>query len=143
MKTWVVISDSASARLFESPGNIEILKKIKNFEHPESRKKVSEIVTDQAGSVKTSQGVHGGAPSHSDLKEVEALKFAQEISKFLSDAVLQESYQRLIITAPPQFLGLIKENLSANATKQIFKTIDKDYTKFKDHELPEALGKHL
>jgi protein required for attachment to host cells len=143
MKTWILVCDAASARLFESPGNIEILALIKSFDHPASRKKVSEQLSDRRGSTKTASGVHGGQPAHSSLKEVESQRFAQKLAHYINKRNSNGHFKRLILVAPPHFLGQINHCLSETALKLVSHSLDKDYTHLKDHELGPALIKYM
>src|SRR5882724_8842954 len=56
MRTWILLADAASARLYvsgERPGDWTLLREI---EHPESRMRPSELLSDRPGRVKQSTG---------------------------------------------------------------------------------------
>ena len=50
-------------------------------------------------------------------------------------------YEQLIIAAPSKFIGILKDNLSADVLRCIIKEIDKDYTN--DINQPRVLANNL
>jgi protein required for attachment to host cells len=62
-------------------------------------------------------------------------EFAHLVADYLSEAAKHDKYERLILAAPPQFLGDLRAALSAKARKRVAGEIAKDITKESDAEL--------
>ncbi|MBI4515832.1 MAG: host attachment protein [Deltaproteobacteria bacterium] len=144
-ETWILISDASRARLFSTSGKLKPWALVREFDHPESRAKGLEIMADKPGRVKQSMG-SGSRPAMAPPtppKEVEAEHFAQQLAGVLADGHGHNAYARLILVAPPWFLGLLRKVLSAPVSKRIVASLDKDYTQLHQRDLPERLAEVL
>jgi len=124
----MLIADPSGARLFASKGVIfrGDWKLVGEFQHPEGRMKPHEILTDRPGRVKQS-----GAPEmraamepHSPVKTVLAESFARLLAKKLEAGLDARKYDRLVLVAPPSFLGVLRQHsrmASPNASSQPWK----------------------
>jgi protein required for attachment to host cells len=115
------------------------------LDHPGSRERSRDLVADAYGCKPVGGsravpgpsgpgtrpgGFHGrpGAEPDTDPKEVEAEKFARTLADALEKGLDAHSYDALVITAPPHFLGLVKETISDKVRKRLAHTIDKDFS---------------
>lgn len=137
--TWILVANAARARLYENTGIGKGLKLLTEFEHPESRLKGSDLVSDRAGFMQSSGNGHGARQPAIDPKQNEAEHFAQEIARSLEQGRGQNKYERLILVAGSPFLGILKARLSDQVTNLTTDTMDKDYTSANEREI----GKHL
>lgn len=137
--TWVLVANSARARLYENTGIGKGLKLLSEFDHPESRMKGSELVSDRAGYVPGVGNGHASRQQATDPKQNEAEHFALEIARTLEHGRGQNQYERLILVAGSPFLGILKARLSDQVSTLTTDTVDKDYTSATDREI----GKHL
>lgn len=80
-----------------------------------------------------------GAEPDTDAKEVEAIKFAQALANKLDKGCRERSFDRLVLVAPPHFLGLLKGALDDQVHKRLALTISKDLTGFEARELKDRL----
>jgi protein required for attachment to host cells len=71
--------------------------------------------------------------------EVESARFAHEIAALLNRGLTDSAYERLILIAPPHFLGLLRVAISDDVAKRVELDLDKDYTAFDARELAERL----
>jgi protein required for attachment to host cells len=149
---WILVADASRARLFaaEHALNLQVLS---SFEHPESRARARDLVSDATGRKPAGPsmgGSYGGrAVSHSfgrpgvepdtEPKAVEAEKFARELASTLERGWLDHAFDKLVIAAPPHFLGLLKGELGKEVAKQVEAYVNKDLT---HHEL-RAVQEHL
>lgn len=140
MRTWIVVCDAARARVFESRGNLQHLALVAQLEHPQSRRKEEALGMVRRGSVTTGTGIHGGLPEQTSPKEHEAEQFARILADRMNHAVADQTCQRLVLVAPPHFLGLLRKQLNSAAQACLHRTIDKDYTQLALQELATALG---
>jgi protein required for attachment to host cells len=72
-------------------------------------------------------------------KEAEAKHFAHELAASLEQAFGRNAYSRLVLVAPPHFLGMLRGCLSASVTKAVVATLDKDLTQINERELPDRV----
>jgi protein required for attachment to host cells len=139
--TWILIADASRARLFSTAGKQQPWSLVREFSHPESAAKVSDIMADKAGRVqqRVASGTRSGMEAPTSPKETEARRFAHELATELQRSHGRNSYARLVLVAPPQFLGLLRAELSAPVMKCVVSTVDKDLTQVNDRELPQRL----
>ena len=145
---WILVSDSSRARLFSVASAHRPLVLEADFEHAESRAREQELVTDRPG--RMSQSTAGGAqPGHGSRsgmepstppKTVAHERFARILTMELNTQFSRNAYARLVITANPEFLGLLRDNLSEPLKKNLVATLNKDYTRLTEVELAEQLA---
>jgi protein required for attachment to host cells len=136
--TWILVSNASTARLYAKESGKRGLTMVKTFEHPESREKASELVSDQPGHY-MGQGKGRGAFVEANPKEVEMERFALELAKELEAGRTHQAYGRLILVASPHFMGLLKARLSSHVLDLVSDTVEKDYS----HDTEKELIKHL
>lgn len=142
-RTWIVLADAASARLYETIGPHGSWTLIAELQHPESRAKNSELGTDKPGRVKQSKGYRSAMEPPTPPKKVEVRKFARQLAKALDDGLLKEAYERLIIVAPPAYLGVLRTELSERVRARIAALVDKDYLHLDQRQARERLEEQL
>jgi protein required for attachment to host cells len=141
MTTWVIVANTAKASLYASENlRTEDLHLLKEFSHPESRKKITDLMCDKPGHYKTDTGMRG-AFTKGDPKLVEAEHFALELVKELKGGFDQKKYYTLVIVTPPHFFSLITKHLHFH--QDDIKHIAKDYTQYPLAKLSESVREHL
>ena len=134
-RTWIVLADAATARVYEPQAGRRDWKLIAELAHPQSRQKESELGRDKPGRVKQSTGSRAAMEPPTPRKEVEIEKFARQIAKTLDDALVRKAYDRLVLAAPPEFVGVLRGLLPERVEQCIAATVEKDYLHL---DLPEA-----
>jgi protein required for attachment to host cells len=137
--TWVLVCDASRARLFAVEGKGRPWKLLRELEHPASRAHGLEITTDKAGRASVGPGIGSARAPATPPKEVEAEHFAQTLADMVEKGCAEDAFGRLVLVAPPHFLGLVRKSLSSQATKRIAGTLDKDLTLVEARHLPERL----
>ncbi len=140
--TWILIGDASRARLFACSGRSNPWTLVREFDHPGSRAKGQDIMADKPGRVRQSAGA-GSRPAMAPPtppKEVEAEHFAHQLGTVLEDGHGHNAYVRLVLVAPPNFLGLLRKVVSTPVSKRIVADVDKDYTHLPERQLPERLA---
>jgi protein required for attachment to host cells len=140
-KTWVVVADGARARIFQHEAKAGALKPV--FDHDflgPSRVHTSDIVSDKPG-----EGRGGGlsapramaAPTdwHRNAKH----EFARNMARVLDDAATRNEFARLVLVAPPQALGDLRECLNKTTRSRVVSEVNKDLTTLNTREVPEHL----
>lgn len=126
---WFVVANSTRARVIAITGRQGQPTEIAAWVHPESRLHEQELTSDLPGRSFDSHGQGRHAVSaRTSPKELEARHFAREIVERLDKARGDRVFDRLVLVAPPQFLGLLRKNLSAPMTKLIAAEVAKDLT---------------
>ncbi|MDX1804049.1 MAG: host attachment protein [Alcanivorax sp.] len=125
-KTWIVVSDSARARLLEGHDAKAPFNEIAALTHPASRQREHELASDKPGYAVDKHGYGRHAVNHGHSHEHESQLFAREIARFLHRGLAEHRFQRLFIAAPPGFLGILREQLNADTTKAIAGSVNKD-----------------
>ena len=144
MSTWVLVANSAEAKLLTSPNfRTENLVLVGEYSHPDSRKKISDLLSDKPGHFKTDGGARS-AYDKGDPKKVEVEHFAQELIKQLKAHCDFDKIKTLVIVAPPHVYSLIDNHLHAhhNLLDKLVH-IGKDYTKYSLPDLNKSLREHL
>jgi len=142
--TWVLIANASQARLYACHGRFDQIDLVREFEHTASRAKGTELLTDRPGH---SASGHGGRrtslPSHTDARRHEHERFALEIVRELDAAHAAHRFDRLVLMASAQFLGMLKSQLSKGLVQAVTHTEDRDYTGVPVGELVKELRARL
>jgi protein required for attachment to host cells len=141
IETLVLIADRARARLFaahrSSPWDL-----LQSFEHPRGAAHDRDILTDRPGRVH--QSVGDGNRSGADLKtaphEVEAEAFARQLAGALEEVVTARHPRRVVLVAPPHFLGHLRRVLGKPVSALVDASLDKDLSAVADRDLPARLA---
>ncbi|MBY6204065.1 host attachment protein [Halomonas denitrificans] len=126
-KQWILVAESARARLFVRAAPRGALREIEDFDHPDSRKKGHELETDRSGAVDQS---HGHALSDSREKgaaqRIEAETFARQLADHLRTARGRNEFEQLVLIADPRFLGMLRDHLDDATRDCVVASIDKN-----------------
>ena len=143
--TWILISNASRARLFSIPRKGKSWQTLREFEHPESRLRGHEIMADRPGRThqRAAKETRAGLQPPTDPKDIEAEHFAQQLAAVLKDGHGRHAYSRLVLVAPPQFLGLLRKSIGDQVAKRVSASLDKDLTEVKDADLPERVAEIL
>lgn len=135
MKSWILVADSASARLFEALTPEAPLAMVEQLSHPRSRSHARDLGTDRPGRghAMAGDGRHGMEPP-TDPTVVEAQRFAAELAALLRERRLAGAYERLHLIAPPAFLGLLRHELDDATRAAVASESDKDLSR---HDLTQ------
>lgn len=144
MNSWVLVADSAHARIFNAETAKSALSEVKSINHPEGRQHEHELTSDlpgrQTGGAKDSHHSLGGK---TDAKEHEAIEFAKDLCKYLEEAHNTQKFSQLIVVAAPHFLGQLRKEMNNNVAKLITLEIDKDIVKQDADEIRSHLPTYL
>lgn len=124
---WIVVAESARARIFAVSGTGGKLSEIADLSHPESRLHASDLSSDLPGRTFDSrgQGRHR-MEQPTDLKTQEAQAFAAEIIRYLDHGRGEGAFDALVLAASPTFLGLLRSKLSKATRNTIVGEINKN-----------------
>jgi protein required for attachment to host cells len=134
----VLVADASRGLVLSVKRNLGDPEVIKEFEHPESRAKGIELAADDRGRTqpRDKESVRGAAMARpTPPREVEAEKFSRELAEYLRLGLAKNQYRALILVAPPQFLGLLRETIDVQVAKSVKATVAKNFC----GERPEAV----
>lgn len=135
-KLWILVGNASRARLFSADARGETWTLLEEFHHDESRAKNFELLNQpdnpNAGTI------HGPAAENEPdgRKELEQERFARELSHRLDRGVDGHRFERLIIAAPPEFLGRLRRALSTRVRQRVVLDLDADYSQVPMRDLP-------
>lgn len=137
MNAWILVANASRAAIYSSENvRMKDMVLVKEFEHPESREKGSDLVSDRPGHYQVGTSARS-AYEKSDPKEIEASNFALELAQELQVGHNEHAYEQLIVVASPQFYGMLNGHMKFNCAE--FVHIPKDYTKLKLQGLQEKV----
>src|SRR5579883_1035000 len=150
--TWILVCDSSRARLFSTRPKETHLHLVQAFEHPEGRLPNHELVSDRPGRAQQAaapshspgtagiaKGSRSGMEPHTSPKTVEQEHFAHALAAALHKGLVDNAYQHVVLVAPPQFLGILRNVLDPQVHKHVQHSLDKDYAQLDERELSERL----
>jgi protein required for attachment to host cells len=143
MPTWVLVADAASARLYQSSRRPDGWTLVRELEHPQSRTRPSAVGADRPGRVKQSTGSRAAMEQPTPRKKVEADRFARELAHELEVGVDQGVCERLILVAPPSFIGFLRDKLAPRVQARVTRVLEKDYVHLDAPKLKERLEEAL
>lgn len=118
-QTWILIGDGSHARFFQAADASHPWQLVQKIDREHSREK-----TDRND-------------SHGDLGEQ---GFARQLVTELETGREQGKFTRLVLVAPPKFLGQLRGELGKPLAACVVKSIDSDYTHMTAAELPEHVA---
>jgi protein required for attachment to host cells len=136
-RTFVLIADASRARLYSHHArraNAHKFVLLEAFEHPEGRAKCRDLMADKPGRTFSSgpmTAARSAKEYRTNPKQVEAEKFARELSRRLASLFDAHSFDALVVAAPPKFLGLLRSALALHRDHVFAHVIawhEKDYT---------------
>ncbi len=144
-RTWILVADSARARLYLRDRRWDQLDQLEELEHPEGRAHEGDLVTDQGTAViqRGGQGQRRSSQPEVSATEHEAQVFAHQLAGHLRKGRVEHEMDSLVVVAPPHFLGLLRAALDDQTRKCVLHEIDKDLTQYDAEKVGELLQKHL
>ncbi len=141
--TWIVVADSARARIFTADTPTSPLEEIEDFSHAEGRLHDREITSDLPGKIKSAGGGGHAFEQPTDPKKHEADTFAHQVAQFLEDAHNANRFEQLLIIAAPSFLGLLRNHLPEPIKKLVRFELDKEITMHSAADIRQHLPEYL
>ena len=132
--TWFVVADRSQAQLFEVEGTKlkPKLKSLGTIEHPEGRRAEA-----RRNGASSSSGMRDLLAETNSVQEEQDRKFVRQLIDRLTQAQNQKQFGRLVIAAPADFVGRLRELSARNLSKSVVREIIGDYTNDTIHALQE------
>ncbi len=144
MTTWLLVADSVRGRIFEADTPTGAITEIMTLAHPEGRLHEQALTSDLPGRTfdRGGQGRHA-MEDRISAKEQDNIRFALRLARHLDAMRIEGKFARLIVVAPPDFLGLIYAKLSPATQKLISMRIDKNLAQKTAREIRDRLPEQL
>lgn len=125
--TWVVVADRSRARFFILASRIAPMDELDGMLHAEGRMQERDELSDRQGGI---AGGHGEGDhtfeAPTDMAHHEAEVFARQIADKLEQGRVNHDYDKLILVAPPAFLGALRLAVNDHIRDLIADTLDKN-----------------
>ncbi len=140
LSTWVLVADTSRAKFFSVEKN-GALSELLSLEHPEGRQHITDLTSDLPGRSFDSSKSGGRHALETKLspKQQGAINFSKLICDKLESCHSKGEFDKLIITAPPVFLGLLRKKMGSNITRIISTEIAKNFIDLSDKEIRQHL----
>jgi protein required for attachment to host cells len=139
-RTWVVVADSAMARVFVVPGNGDPMRELEAFAHPEARLAERELTSDLPGRVSGGHGsAHHALQSRVGPKEQQTIDFARLLAERIESGRTAHEFERLVLVASPAFLGRLRAALDDPTRRLVDGELDLDLTRLPPDEIRRRL----
>jgi protein required for attachment to host cells len=141
IRTWVVIADAARAKIYVNEGPGRGLALVPDSEVEAELPASHDIGSDRPGvGFSSADGRRHGIEPKSDPHRILKARFANSLAEDLDRRLAEGSFDRLVLVAPPAFLGDLRQALSDRLRQVIEAEIAKDLTKMPEAELHEHLA---
>jgi protein required for attachment to host cells len=135
----VVVADGRKLLMLRNQGDAEYLnlEVVRKQLHPNP--KDSDQKTDSSGASSSTRGggqfaSSGGTMGETDFHQLEEDRFAAEVAGMLMEEALRNSFESLIIVAPPKTLGELRKHYHVSVSDRLKGELAKDLT---DHPVPD------
>lgn len=145
--TWIITANASRVRIFSEAGNGR-LQEVKDMVDDRVRMRAMETQTDQpvdpkaaSGSINNTGGALPGStyqPAKTPVQH-ETEIFAREVCAELQQAYNQQRFTELVLSASPEFLGVLRKQLSQQLQQAIVFELNKDYTQLSPDQLQAQL----
>ncbi len=143
MSTWILIADASQARIFASGLREAPWTLVKELDNPQGRLASHEIhPSSPPGRMQESKDLGARRSSmepHTTPKEAAGERFAHELAELIEAARNHVQFERLVLVAPPHFLGVLRGLLSGPSAARVTAAVDKDLVAFSAAEVRERL----
>lgn len=141
---WIVVADASRARIVDTDDLMDDLNLVRELEHAPARAPVRDLVSgDRGWSRAGPRMIRTAFDRHSDPRRVESRAFARTLADVLERGLQDRAYERLVLCAPPQFLGEIREALPKEVTRRVVASASHDWTAEPLHTLSRTLRRAL
>jgi protein required for attachment to host cells len=140
-KVWIVVAESARARILSQEKSRAPLIEQEDLVHPASKQQPHDLTSDRTGRA-ISSAQHG--PRHAmqqqtDPQRNEMEKFARQVADRLDRARRDGAFDELVLVAPPRFLGALTAHLGDATLAAVTKRIANNLVR---HSLAD-IAKHV
>ncbi|PWV78845.1 host attachment protein [Halomonas sp. A11-A] len=139
MTTYIVVADASRARIFTRDG-LKLVEQ-ESLVHTASRLHEGDLVTDRGADVHESTATTArSSGGENTARTHEEMIFAKEVAERIYRARVDNALQKLILVAPPRFLGQLRDKLDGPTSKLVIHSLAKDLSKASLEDIQEAVS---
>lgn len=127
--TWVLVADSARARIFAWTDFQGPLVEEQDLTNPEGRRKDRDLAADRPGITYSSKGHGAHRMQGSSVAEAAVESFARSVADTLKGGLDGRRCERLVLVAPPEFLGRLRSHLDKQTEKAVVESLANDLSR--------------
>jgi len=128
--TWVLVANSARARIFAWTDFQGPLTELEDRANPEGRLKDSELSNDRPGVTYSSKGHQSGHRMQAaTVGDAAVDAFARSLVEALKTGLDDQACERLVIVAPPEFLGQLRSHMDRRLERAVAASLDNDLSR--------------
>ncbi len=145
VRTWILIADAGRARVLENLGPGKGAHEVEGMtSDADLAASTHEMVDDRQGRSFESSGAtrHPLVP-RSDPRDLAKRSALASVADHLDQRASEGAFDRLVVVAPPQALGILRAAFSDRVKAAIVGEVAKDLTKVPDHDLAPHLADHV
>lgn len=135
---WIVLATTNQYRIYNYQKEGHQLTLFKEESHPESKAKISDLVTDKQGHYKAGAS-HGAYSPHTSPQEDEIDRFLRTLAEECKAGKANNQYENIILIAPPKVDGILAKHFDKHVKNQVISNLKKDYIHFSTEELNQFL----
>ena len=139
--TLVMAADGGKALLFRNEGDEKyaVLKTLahEEIDHPPTR----ELGSDRPGRSVSSTGRSRSALSDTDWHRQSEERFARRVAGLIEEAA-EGNDAGLVVVAPAQFLGSLRDQLKVSVKRRLLAEIEKDLVHHETDDVAAAISRH-
>jgi len=125
--TWILVAESSRAKLYRADNRKSPISEIEALENPAGRLHEGDLVSDRPGSDGGSVGQGRRVlDDKTTARQQEHISFAKQLAERLNAARTEGEFSRLVLAAPPAFLGLLRDNLGKEVMDMVYAQVDKN-----------------
>jgi len=143
IRTYILIADGAHAHLLLSEGRGKPLALVQGSELSKELPPDRELSAERPGRVQESANTARHAIERDDLHRREKERFAASLAAGLDKRLANGEYDRLVIAAAPETLGVMRSALSERVRSAVLAEVAKDLTKLSPAQVKAQLGEDL
>ncbi|WDR03849.1 host attachment protein [Devosia algicola] len=127
--TWILLADGAQARVLEHTGPGKGLKQVDGLDFAIPTLQAQDIMADRPGrgAIPGGDSKSGMQPRTDPVQHREA-EFVKSMAAMLDEKLRDSAYDRLVISASPIALGVIRKAMTPAVKNAIVGELDKDLT---------------
>jgi protein required for attachment to host cells len=138
---WAVVADGGRLRVLSQPHRAASWAELPEFAEERHSPPAHLLGSDRPGrNVAGPGGARHALEPRSDPHERREAAFAAEIAARLEAAAEAGRFARLLLAAPPRFLGELRRHLGPRCAAALGATLDADLTKLPEHDLSARLA---
>lgn len=143
--SWVVIADRSRARVFQTDGGADRLQEIEDLLNPEGRMDDADLRHDAKGRYYGKGERHQAHTAEPNVtkQEHDEEMFSREVSRLLDRGCDMRRYDRLVMIAPPEFLGILRKQLSQRVEQRIIQQLDSGLANWPQQQIRDYLKQYL